>query len=79
MDSILTLYSGPDCSLCDIALQMISAISPEAYVELSVVNVRDDHALYHQYGARIPVLARHDTGESLFWPFDESQLIQFLS
>jgi hypothetical protein len=30
------------------------------------------------YGLRIPVLRRTDTGAELDWPFDAGQVVQFL-
>ena len=31
-----------------------------------------------QYGLRIPVLRRNDTGAELNWPFDAEQVVTFL-
>lgn len=79
MSTILTMFTGTDCGLCDQAIDMVRQISPQAYNEMTCVNVREDHALYHLYGARIPVLKRNDSQEELSWPFNESMLITFLS
>ncbi|WP_232371992.1 glutaredoxin family protein [Salinimonas iocasae] len=46
--------------------------------QVTLVNVRDDTRLYHEYGARIPVLKRMDTQEELAWPFDSNALKRFL-
>ncbi|MCC2615679.1 glutaredoxin family protein [Aestuariibacter halophilus] len=75
----LILFSGTSCPLCDTAKQMIDATLIDAEQLVEVINVRDDHDLYHQYGARIPVFYRTDSREELPWPFDQQQLIEFLS
>nr|WP_263406905.1 glutaredoxin family protein [Salinimonas profundi] len=46
--------------------------------QVTLVNVRDDTTLYHEYGARIPVLKRTDTQQELGWPFDQQALKRFL-
>lgn len=70
------LYTAPACSLCHKALTMIRSLDTPPQVTL--VNVRDDTRLYHEYGARIPVLKRMDTQEELAWPFDSNALKRFL-
>ncbi|WP_026374889.1 glutaredoxin family protein [Aestuariibacter salexigens] len=77
--TILTLYSGQHCHLCDVATTMLQQVSPEAWHETTVVDVSSDPQLRHQYGARIPVLYRNDSREELAWPFDVESLINFLS
>ncbi len=74
----LMFYSGQDCHLCDLALALLQSHAEYASLTVTNVNVREDHALYHSYGARIPVLKRTDTGEELGWPFDAEMLEQFL-
>lgn len=73
----LTLYTGPHCELCDHALAIYKELNP-VHVSLKKVNIRSDVHLYHLYGARIPVLKRHDNQQELGWPFDASALEQFL-
>lgn len=52
----LILYTGPQCELCDHAVAIIGQLDQN--IELEKVNVRDSTALYHLYGARIPVIKK---------------------
>lgn len=47
-------------------------------IELEKVNIRDSVALYHLYGARIPVLKNELNDSELGWPFTLDDLIEFL-
>lgn len=78
-DKILTLYSGKQCHLCDIAEALIRQTLPSADDDMKKVDVSNNHQLYHLYGAKIPVLKRWDTLEEITWPFNQQQLIEFLS
>jgi hypothetical protein len=42
------------------------------------VDISASIALLDRYRNHIPVLRRPDTGEELFWPFDEDALRAFL-
>lgn len=75
----LTLFSGSECSLCDIAKAMLSQASTTVPVELNIIDVKAQREYYHEYGARIPVLKRHDNQAELGWPFELAELEQFLS
>lgn len=78
-DTALILYSGEQCHLCDLALELIEQTTPYRIPDLQKVDIGGDHQLHHLYGARIPVLKRADTSEELGWPFDAQQLEAFLS
>jgi Glutaredoxin-like domain (DUF836) len=52
-----TVYSRPDCSLCDeFLLDLAAALGPAAAAEVTVVDVDSDPDLAGKYGQRIPVL-----------------------
>jgi hypothetical protein len=76
----LILYTGPQCSLCDLAVGIVEQYNtlglPE--IDLNKVNIRDSHELFHLYGARIPVLKRNDSQAELAWPFELDNLVQFV-
>jgi hypothetical protein len=55
---------------------MLSLVSPAT--EASKVDVEDSIDLLRRYGLRVPVIRREPGGEELGWPFDESQLREFL-
>jgi hypothetical protein len=72
----LILYSRPDCHLCEVAAGMLSAHGYSNRLE--VVDIEDDLELVRRYGIRVPVLQRTDTNAELSWPFEDSELVEFL-
>lgn len=75
----LSLYSGVNCHLCDLAEELLKVTLIDAQNEYEKIDVATDHQLYHLYATRIPVLKRHDDNTELAWPFEQQQLIEFLS
>ncbi|WP_159579029.1 glutaredoxin family protein [Alteromonas sp. KUL106] len=71
-------YTGPECSLCDLADMEIARTSMYASLTIEKVNIRESTALYHLYGARIPVLKRDDNNQEIGWPFSTADLEEFL-
>jgi predicted thioredoxin/glutaredoxin len=52
-----TVYSRPDCSLCEQLLEdLAQVLSPPEAERVQVVDVSQDPALERKYGLRIPVL-----------------------
>jgi len=80
-NSELELYSTSACRLCELAEALLVATVPHALLawQCYVVDVADDDRLLEDYGARIPVVRRCDSGAELQWPFDGAQLLVFLS
>jgi hypothetical protein len=75
----ITLYTGPECSLCDLAEQVILEVNQQGgNINTTKTNIRDSADLYHLYGARIPVVKRHDNQAELGWPFDVDELQRFI-
>ena len=74
----LILYTGPGCQLCEKAQAMFLQSAAAGNWMLDIVSVRTTPALYHQYGARIPVFLRTDTNAELAWPFALAELELFL-
>jgi glutaredoxin len=52
----LTLYTRPDCCLCDDAKAMIDRAQREFSFELDEVDISSDPELVDRYGERIPVV-----------------------
>ena len=69
----LILYSRADCHLCDQVIGLLDAVG----IRWRPVDIDGDAALLARYGLRIPVLRRPDTGQELFYPFDEGALVKF--
>ena len=72
------LFGTLGCHLGEFAeAEIMPLVEHGLLVEL--VDIADSEALYEAYGLRIPVLRRVDTGAELEWPFDEAQVVNFLS
>jgi glutaredoxin len=52
----LTLYSRPDCHLCDDMETTIQNFSKKNSVDLRIVDISNNATLETQYGQEIPVL-----------------------
>lgn len=55
----LTLYSRPDCHLCDVMAGQLEPLL-RGRAELRVVDISGDLGLKRRFGLRIPVLAGAD-------------------
>ena len=63
--------------LCEVAEALLMPfVEHGLLVELVDIAEREDWV--EQYGLRIPVLRRNDTGAELNWPFDAEQVVTFL-
>lgn len=71
-------YSGQQCCLCDDALALLAKTDIRDS-QLTKIDVKSDPQIYHLYGARIPVLVNANNQQELAWPFELSQLIEFVS
>jgi len=76
VNRFFVLYVTSGCHLCE---QAESLIQGQKSIAVSAVEIADDAELLEQYGARIPVLQRQETGEELDWPFDVEALQRFLT
>lgn len=65
------------CHLCEVAeAGLLPLVEHGLLVEL--IDIGESAALVDDYGLRIPVLRRVDTGAELDWPFDAEQVVVFL-
>lgn len=74
----IIFYTGPQCSLCDLADVELQQTSMFSSLIIEKVNIRTSTELYHLYGARIPVLKRADNEKEIGWPFSAADLEEFL-
>lgn len=71
------LLGTPGCHLCEVAeAVLMSFVENGLLVEL--IDIAEQEAMVECYGLRIPVLRRCDTGAELDWPFDGTQVADFL-
>ncbi|HCR18643.1 MAG TPA: glutaredoxin family protein [Candidatus Latescibacteria bacterium] len=70
---VVTLFSKPDCHLCDIAKARIESARESEAFELEMINIAEDPKLIEKYGERIPVVLLN--GEEVFvYRVSEKQL-----
>ena len=80
----IDFYTGPNCSLCDDALELIEQLE-HPYLQMVKKNIREDTQLYHLYSVRIPVMKivspenHPHYQQELGWPFTLDQLKDFLA
>ena len=73
----LTIYTGPNCHLCEQAKGILYPLLSEKGWTLTEVNIQDDKALQEKYGIRIPVVLL-PSGEEKGWPFTAAQIARML-
>jgi glutaredoxin len=70
----VTLYTKPDCHLCEEALKTLRAVRAELPFELTVRDIATEDALHRAYFERIPVVALD--GEELFEYFVDAERLR---
>jgi glutaredoxin len=70
----ITLYTKPDCHLCEQALDALRALQAELPFELHLRDITTDEALHRAYFERIPVVALD--GEELFEYFVDAEVLK---
>jgi glutaredoxin len=69
----VTLYTKPDCHLCEAALAVLREVQAEHEFELEVRDITLDDALHRAYFERIPVVSVD--GEELFEYFVDAEIL----
>lgn len=69
----LTIYSGPNCHLCEQAKAILYPLLSEKGWQLVEVNIQEDESLKEKYAIRIPVVALPN-GDEKGWPFTAAQI-----
>lgn len=52
----ITLYSKPDCPLCDKAERLLRQLQRRFHYEMEVIDITQDEALFERYCFDIPVV-----------------------
>lgn len=76
---LLIFYTTAGCHLCELAQELFQATLNPDFFLIKEQDIADDDQLIDLYGSRIPVLKRDLNGKELGWPFDQNQLVEFLS
>jgi len=72
------LFGTLGCHLCEFAEEELMPLVEQGLL-VELVDIADKDTWVEDYGLRIPVLRRTDTGAELDWPFDAAQVVTFLS
>jgi glutaredoxin len=70
----VTLYSKPDCHLCDLAYQLLTDLD----LTVSVIDIQSNPVLMEKYHLTIPVVL-FSNAAALSWPFDTEAIQSLLS
>jgi glutaredoxin len=73
--TVLTLYSKPDCHLCEQALEVLRGLQDELGFELAELDITGDEELHRAYFDRIPVIRTED-GEELCEYFVQESVVR---
>ncbi|MDB6141659.1 MAG: Thiol-disulfide isomerase and thioredoxin [Pseudomonas sp.] len=71
------LFGTLGCHLCEVAEEEIMPLVEHGLL-VELIDIGESAAMVDEYGLRIPVLRRVDTGAELDWPFDGEQVVLFL-
>ncbi len=72
----VTFYTKENCSLCDLAREMIRDLRDDASFELEMVDITKSPDAWVAYREKIPVI---EIGEEILWGrIDEDELRDFL-
>jgi glutaredoxin len=71
---LITVYSAPECHLCEEALAILRALEPDLGFELEDVDITADERLHRAYFERIPVVLVD--GEELCEYFVEEAVVR---
>jgi glutaredoxin len=74
----VTLYSKPECCLCDDALEVIERVRAEHPFELLKVDIDADKRLSELHGERIPVVLV-DGEEKFVYRVEEESLMRMVA
>ncbi|MDG1164223.1 MAG: glutaredoxin family protein [Porticoccaceae bacterium] len=75
--SKITIYTGPNCHLCEQAKGLLYPLIKEWGMGLVEVNIENNANLKAEYGFRIPVIRTPD-GQEKGWPFTGAQISRML-
>ena len=73
----VTLYTKPDCSLCDDAREALERVRARRPFELHMVDITTDEQLDERYRERVPVIAV-DGADRFDYHVDEGALENML-
>lgn len=77
-DLVFSLYSRPECDLCDKMLAALKNWQKKIEFDIEVFNIDESPELIAKYAARIPLLSIKNT-EICEYCFDEISFLDYLN
>ncbi len=75
----LLLLGTSGCHLCEQAEQIINACLPDKLgVAIEIIDIAEQEQWQENYAIRIPVLYHPETRKELGWPFDKTDVKEFI-
>jgi hypothetical protein len=71
------LFGTLGCHLCEVAEAMLMEFVEHGLL-VELVDIAENEDWVENYGLRIPVLKRIDSGAELDWPFNADEVVAFL-
>ena len=72
----VTFYTKENCSLCDLAREMLGDLRDDASLEIEAVDITKSPEAWAEYREMIPVV---EVGDDILWGrIDEDELREFL-
>lgn len=78
MSVLCELFGTLGCHLCEKAEQVLQPFVVRGLV-VELLDITDSQQWFERYALTIPVLRRVDTGQELNWPFNEDDVLDFLT
>jgi len=75
MQQSLILYGTQGCHLCEDAADILQTLK----LSYQSIDIIDDDGLLERFGTSIPVLQREASNAYLYWPFNATQVVQWLN
>lgn len=76
--SYFKLFSTEHCHLCELAEAIIEQVIFNEKLIVEIVDISESDELFELYGTKIPVLMATKNKAELLWPFDASDVQQFI-
>lgn len=75
----LTLYSTAGCHLCELAEEQLREAQTRINLQWQWTEIVDSEDLMERYAVRIPVVVEPISGAEIGWPFNQTDLQNWLS
>lgn len=77
----LTIYTKPDCHLCEEAYRLLMDVACDVPLVIDVVDISQPHhqSFWEKYCQQIPVIAKRGAETELAWPFTVDDIKAYLA